>query len=123
LIPNSFIIDDTFLQDGCFAGVFDGHGGASVSNYVKKTLFSSFLQRMPEKRPWTDSSVSLGLEGALNKVDSEVTKVHRWDHEGSTLAAVFINPHGSQLAESKLLQQNSESSMSPFSIITMNVSE
>jgi serine/threonine protein phosphatase PrpC len=117
------MFDDTLLQDGCFAGVFDGHGGASVSNYVKKTLFSSFLQRMPEKRPWTDASVSLGLEGALNKVDSEVTKVHRWDHEGSTLAAVFINAHRSQLAESEISQQGtSESSTSPFSIITMNVS-
>ena len=74
------------------SGVFDGHGGAKVSKFIKQTLHSNFLQLMPEnKSKWTDEIVYSGLKEAVKKVDFEVTKIRKWDRQGSTVAAVYIN--------------------------------
>lgn len=41
------------------------------------------------------------LEEAVRKVDYEVTKIRKWDRQGSTVAAVYINEsHGEQGNES-----------------------
>jgi serine/threonine protein phosphatase PrpC len=79
------------------SGVFDGHGGAKVSKFIKQTLHSNFLQLMPEnKSKWTDEIVYSGLKEAVKKVDFEVTKIRKWDRQGSTVAAVFINKSESE---------------------------
>jgi serine/threonine protein phosphatase PrpC len=47
---------------------------------------------MPEnKSKWTDEIVYAGLKEAVKKVDVEVTKIRKWDRQGSTVAAVYIN--------------------------------
>ena len=47
---------------------------------------------MPEnKSQWTDEIVYSGLKEAVKKVDFEVTKIRKWDRQGSTVAAVYIN--------------------------------
>lgn len=47
---------------------------------------------MPEnKTKWTDEIVYSGLKEAVKKVDFEVTKIRKWDRQGSTVAAVYIN--------------------------------
>ena len=47
---------------------------------------------MPEnKSMWTDEIVYSGLKEAVKKVDFEVTKIRKWDRQGSTVAAVYIN--------------------------------
>jgi serine/threonine protein phosphatase PrpC len=47
---------------------------------------------MPEnKSKWTDEIVYSGLKEAVKKVDFEVTKIRKWDRQGSTVAAVYIN--------------------------------
>jgi serine/threonine protein phosphatase PrpC len=72
--------------------VFDGHGGAKVSKYIKQTLYSNFLRSLPEsKSDWNDSVIYSGLGNAVKKVDFEVSKVKNWNRQGSTLSAVYIN--------------------------------
>ena len=81
-----------FPECSLMVGVFDGHGGAQVSKYIKQTLYSNFLQLMPEnKNKWNDKTVYSGLKGAVKKVDFDVTRIRKWNHQGSTLAAVYIN--------------------------------
>ena len=88
---------DLFFQimtilDLFLTGVFDGHGGAKVSKYIKQTLYSNFLQQMPEiKNDWNDSNIYSGLGKAVKKVDFEVSKVKNWNRQGSTLSAIYIN--------------------------------
>lgn len=81
-------------SDGRFAGVFDGHGGSEVSQYIKSNVYSNFLNALPEKRPWNDNDVLLAFRRAISKVDSEVTSINKWSHTGSTLAALYINTQG-----------------------------
>ena len=72
--------------------MFDGHGGAKVSKYIKQTLYSNFLLLMPEKKSkWNDKTVYSGLKNAVKKVDNEILKIKNWNHQGSTLSAVYIN--------------------------------
>jgi serine/threonine protein phosphatase PrpC len=72
--------------------VFDGHGGAKVSKYIKQTLYSNFLRLLPEsKSDWNDSVIYSGLGNAVKKVDFEVSKVKNWNRQGSTLSAIYIN--------------------------------
>ena len=89
-INNCFFFN--LLEFSWIEGVFDGHGGAQVSKYIKQTLYSNFLQLMPEnKNKWNDKTVYSGLKGAVKKVDFDVTRIRKWNHQGSTLAAVYIN--------------------------------
>jgi serine/threonine protein phosphatase PrpC len=75
-----------------YVGVFDGHGGAKVSKYIKQTLYSNFLRFLPEnKSDWNDSIIYSGLGNAVKKVDFEVSKVKNWNRQGSTLSAIYIN--------------------------------
>ena len=47
---------------------------------------------MPEnKSKWHDRTVYSGLKNAVKKIDFEVSKIRKWNHQGSTLAAVYIN--------------------------------
>lgn len=47
---------------------------------------------MPEnKNKWYDKIIFSGLKNAVKKVDSEVTRIKNWDHQGSTLSAIYIN--------------------------------
>ena len=60
--------------DGCFAAVFDGHGGADVSSYVKNQFFARFLKELPEKRPWRNDEVEQAFGNAIRTVDDEVMR-------------------------------------------------
>lgn len=92
ITPLSHTQSKEVISELIFTGVFDGHGGAKVSKYIKQTLYSNFLQLMPENRDkWTDRTIYSGLKNAVKKVDFEVSRIKSWNHQGSTLAAVYIN--------------------------------
>ena len=61
-------------NDGHFAAVFDGHGGAAVSLYVKNQFFARFLKELPEKRPWRNDKVEQAFGNAIRTVDDEVMR-------------------------------------------------
>lgn len=124
-------------------GVFDGHGGGKVSKYIKQTLYSNFLQLMPEnKNKWNDKIIYCALKNAVKKVDFEVTKVRSWNRQGSTLTAIYINknknsffrynqnPNADNSKNSKISnyddheKSSDESRVEPnYSILTINVGD
>lgn len=75
------------------AAVFDGHGGASVSKYVHKNLYSRFLRSLPARERWTDHEICTSLHNALQRVDEDVIHIRHWDHQGSTVALAYVNRH------------------------------
>jgi hypothetical protein len=51
----SYMEDDWFLStDGRFAAVYDGHGGASVSKYLRQNLYAQVQARLPEDKDSCD---------------------------------------------------------------------
>ena len=80
-----------FVSPGCeFAGVFDGHGGAKVSNYLRRNLYSRFLQELLPSGDWSVGIVKRALRCALKRCDDEVGLLKQWDQQGSTASVVFI---------------------------------
>ena len=97
---------------------------------------------MPENRDkWTDRTVYSGLKNAVKKVDFEVTRIKSWKHQGSTLAAVYINKRAKcpqTMSEStvtsssdnmddknhlKLQRYDHDKSDNKYSIFTINVGD
>ncbi|KAL7552755.1 hypothetical protein ACHAWF_015993 [Thalassiosira exigua] len=102
-----YMEDEHFVEQGRFAAVFDGHGGAAVSRYLRQNLFANFQSALPtvidvaeddrslkevSLQPSSQSSIiASALETALNKVDNEVGSISHWSFQGSTALAVVIH--------------------------------
>jgi serine/threonine protein phosphatase PrpC len=105
-----YMEDDVFVSgDGSFVGVFDGHGGRKVAQYLKQKLYVAFESRMQKQRsimglsyrsPEMPISADVGfgkdIEKALNEaimqIDGEVLKRCDWEEQGSTCVVVKIDP-------------------------------
>lgn len=109
-------MEDEFYcsENGHFVGVFDGHGGSRVARFLRRSLYSYFLQRLCEERPWSNEEVTHALNDALERVDSDVSRNGRWCHQGSTAAIAFIN-----IREGKATLGSPIS----YSIITANIGD
>jgi len=84
--------DEVFISPGFdFVGLFDGHGGGKVSNYLKRTLYSSFLQGLPSSGRWSVNIIKHSLRKALQKCDDEVGLLKQWNHQGSTAVVVVVH--------------------------------
>ncbi|RLN72967.1 hypothetical protein BBJ28_00020906 [Nothophytophthora sp. Chile5] len=101
-------MEDTSYISSCkrFAAVYDGHGGAAVSQYLRSQLFSligpelSRLDReITAERNGVDNSaakaarrdcVAALLRDAVHKVDEEVLKNGEWKFQGSTAVGVLL---------------------------------
>ncbi|KAL7525645.1 hypothetical protein ACHAXR_001096 [Thalassiosira sp. AJA248-18] len=107
-----YMEDEYFVEQGRFASVFDGHGGAAISRYLRQNLYANFQAALPipaslvsdvadgdqaknEIIPiQTDTQSSIiasALETAFDKVDSEVGSISHWSFQGSTALAVVIH--------------------------------
>lgn len=95
---------------GRFAGVFDGHGGGEVSNYLKRHLYHLFLLHLEQKH-WEESDSDVedirqktpsipaymaAIRQALRSVETEVIRHKDLTFVGSTAVAVILheNPGG-----------------------------
>ena len=109
--------DEYFVSnDGDFAACFDGHGGRSVSKYLRKNLYANVQAYLGKQMgdgsnsdTLTDSSVlddtsstktihqptvddyASSLEYALDKCDREVERISHWSFQGSTAIVVWIH--------------------------------
>ena len=112
-------MEDEFVvaDNGRFVGVFDGHGGKHVSQYLRANLYSMFcnklnriiggggdgnLEDLEEKndnnklslnsgrKPTKDETVE-AITHAFSKADVEVQKMRSWSREGSTAVACYIH--------------------------------
>ena len=101
--------DEFFVGDeGRFAAVFDGHGGAAVSRYLRQNLYANVQAALP----MSASAVEANMKGrqdesstlasrdvlimasaicaAFEKVDNEVQDISHWSYQGSTAVVVVI---------------------------------
>jgi len=93
----SYMEDDFFIsKDGSFSGVYDGHGGAAVSKYLRQNLNAQFLTALPDEdtTKLSDEVVAEALTQAFRVVDDAVLKVRHWSYMGSTAVAVVIHAQG-----------------------------
>jgi serine/threonine protein phosphatase PrpC len=78
--------------DGRFAAVYDGHGGAAVSKYLRQNLFQKVQAHLPADGPPDDGeAVMTALKSAFRDVDEEVLAVSHWSYMGSTAVAVVVH--------------------------------
>ena len=103
-----YMEDEYFVEEGKFASVFDGHGGAAVSRYLRQNLYANFQAALPSSASEVIDSatgdesnasmqtdvqstiVSSALRVAFDKVDNEVGSISHWSFQGSTALAVVI---------------------------------
>eukprot|EP00571_Detonula_confervacea_P001428 CAMPEP_0172323268 /NCGR_PEP_ID=MMETSP1058-20130122/48289_1 /TAXON_ID=83371 /ORGANISM="Detonula confervacea, Strain CCMP 353" /LENGTH=398 /DNA_ID=CAMNT_0013039225 /DNA_START=173 /DNA_END=1369 /DNA_ORIENTATION=+ len=106
-----YMEDEYFVEQGRFAAVFDGHGGAAVSKYLRQNLYANFQaalptsasliievadddktqNEVPTQADAQSSIVASALETAFDKVDSEVGNISHWSFQGSTALAVVLH--------------------------------
>ena len=108
-----YMEDEYFVEQGRFAAVYDGHGGATVSRYLRQNLYASFQAALPTSASMVINTsdndktldlkstviendaqstiVASALRAAFDKVDSEVCRIGHWSFQGSTALAVVIH--------------------------------
>lgn len=105
-----YMEDEYFVGDeGRFAAVFDGHGGAAVSRYLRQNFYAAVQAALPmsasaveettiEKQDESLSSASAddlaiasAVCAAFEKIDNEVQDISHWSYQGSTGCAVVIH--------------------------------
>lgn len=98
--------DEYFCGDGGrFTAVFDGHGGAGVSQFLKKQLYTTVTEFLKEKH-WEEKDESANnshqlipsvschvsaLRAAFEKVEKDVIADDELSYQGSTAVAVFLH--------------------------------
>mmetsp|Transcript_43851 Transcript_43851/g.74858 ORF Transcript_43851/g.74858 Transcript_43851/m.74858 type:complete len:372 (-) Transcript_43851:208-1323(-) len=98
-----YMEDEYFVEQGRFAAVFDGHGGATVSRYLRQNLYASFQAALPTSASMAintadnnttidlkSTAIENALRAAFDKVDGEVCRIGHWSFQGSTALAVVI---------------------------------
>ncbi|CAH0480957.1 unnamed protein product [Peronospora belbahrii] len=101
-------MEDTSYVSSCkrFAAVYDGHGGAAVSQYLRDQLFSRlapeiaqldqeiFAETKGESNVMVKSrrrqKIATMLRDSVHKLDEEVISKNEWKFQGSTVVGVFL---------------------------------
>ena len=103
-----YMEDEYFVGDeGRFSAVFDGHGGAAVSRYLRQNLYANVQAALPtaveanmKGRRQNESLnvaspddliIASAICAAFEKIDSEVQDISHWSYQGSTALAVAIH--------------------------------
>jgi serine/threonine protein phosphatase PrpC len=90
-----YMEDENFIGPGSrFVGVFDGHGGAKVSKYIKDNLYVQYVAAVAScPNPDFPSKVDIkeAITAAFGKVDDEVQATRHWMLQGSCAVAVIIH--------------------------------
>jgi len=97
-------MEDEYIvgNGGKFFGVFDGHGGGDVSNFLATNLYKEIQQQMKRKQ-WEEqdkitddykislSSLVSAIRSAFENVESEIVAVKEFAYQGSTAVTVTIH--------------------------------
>ncbi|CAN0434909.1 unnamed protein product, partial [Ascophyllum nodosum] len=92
--PRPYMEDEFFLSsDGSFLAVFDGHGGAQVSKYLRKNLFRHFMENLSSNGSdaYDVKTVEQALRAAYQAVDKYVTTQTSFYNEGSCAVSVTVH--------------------------------
>jgi serine/threonine protein phosphatase PrpC len=92
-----------YMEDHCdiqeygdwyYFGVFDGHGGEFVSQYLKDNLFRAIRENMKfTSRPYHHTSIPDRLIQSFEQINSQLKKEHLQEslHCGSTAIVALVN--------------------------------
>ncbi|CAI5716265.1 unnamed protein product [Peronospora destructor] len=101
-------MEDTSFVSSCkrFAAVYDGHGGAAVSQYLRDQLFSMIAPEvaqldqeiLAEMKGESNGMIKLSrrqkiatmLRNSVHKLDQEVIAKNEWKFQGSTAVGVLL---------------------------------
>mmetsp|Transcript_6138 Transcript_6138/g.8039 ORF Transcript_6138/g.8039 Transcript_6138/m.8039 type:complete len:370 (-) Transcript_6138:1218-2327(-) len=84
--PRASMEDEHYVSaDGCFFGVFDGHGGQKVAKYARQRVFPYLVDLLKNGQ-----SISEALAGTFERVSEEVDAGKTMDYMGSTAVAVLL---------------------------------
>lgn len=75
------------FPEGVLTGVFDGHGGKEVAEYVNR----EFSKRFPARLRAFHGNVHHAFENLISEIHEEVIKKRAWDTTGTTAAISFID--------------------------------
>jgi len=82
-------------KDNRFCAVYDGHGGAAVSKYLRQNLYAQFQVLLPAPLEDCDiQHVKDCLARSVSRVDEEIQKVSHWAYQGSTCTICICHPQG-----------------------------
>lgn len=91
-------MEDTYCvhNGGRFAGVFDGHGGASVSRYTSETIYEKiekFVQlESRSNNSYPDiAAIVKSINCAFDEIEDEVLDIDEFQYQGSTAVAVYVH--------------------------------
>src|SRR5205814_2298231 len=77
-----------YVPGGIISAVFDGHGGAQVSEYLKNNLVGEYLKCSKESE--TESIENIWKRTFTN-LDNQVCSRSSWDQIGSTAVVCHID--------------------------------
>jgi len=97
-------MEDEYIvgNGGRFFGVFDGHGGGGVSNFLATNLLKE-IQQQKKRKQWEEqdkttddykislSSLVSAIRSAFETVESEILAVKEFAYQGSTAVTVTIH--------------------------------
>lgn len=101
-----YMEDEYFIgDDGRFAAVFDGHGGAAISRYLRQNFYAAVQAALPtsasaeaiaqdeslNSASADDLAIASAVCAAFEKIDNEVQDISHWSFQGSTGLAVVIH--------------------------------
>ncbi|GMH92623.1 hypothetical protein TL16_g12402 [Triparma laevis f. inornata] len=84
-----YMEDEFIVSPGSkFVGVFDGHGGSKVSQYLRDELYGKFKEKC---KGGGIEEVVEALKDSFKEVDSEVQSVKKWSYQGSTAVVCYMH--------------------------------
>jgi len=101
-------LEDEYIISTCghYIAVLDGHGGSSVSKFIRKNLYSRFLSSLSHDRLWSDEAIAKAMKDSINKVDKDVCNVKTWNRQGSTATVVYCNIQNDNNNENTIITCN-----------------
>ncbi|GMH83669.1 hypothetical protein TrVE_jg11397 [Triparma verrucosa] len=85
-----YMEDEFIVSPGSrFCGVFDGHGGSKVSQYLRDNLYSKFSSKLSRQQSLPE--VVDAIKDSFKEVDDEVQAVKKWSYQGSTAVVCYMH--------------------------------
>ena len=94
--PRQYMEDEFFIsEDGSFFAVYDGHGGAAVSAYLREYVYGTFQEELESQLSFLGiKSFGRDIESALRntfrKIQATIIHQPELDNIGSTAVAVVL---------------------------------
>lgn len=112
IMGHRLAMEDTFCihDGGRFTGVFDGHGGAQVSNFLSESIYEKVKKNLAQDGIRAVASPSLGnivtsIGAAFDEIELEVLKRDELQWQGSTAVAVYVH-EDEQTKEKTIISAN-----------------